>query len=73
MSVIEAITEKSKRLSPEMQNEVLRYVEYLAAKEQTRERKPSQWKFGWAGGLKGLNQTAREVKEELRELWLKTD
>jgi hypothetical protein len=73
MSVIEAITEKSKRLSPEVQNEILRYVEYLSAREQPKEVKPSQWKFAWAGGLKDLNQTAKEAKEELRELWHKID
>ncbi|MBC8042690.1 MAG: DUF2281 domain-containing protein [Rhizobacter sp.] len=66
MSVIEAINQKSKLLSPERQKELLDFAEFLTSKEQpNRLEETIRMNFAWAGGLKELNQTASEVQAEI--------
>lgn len=66
MSVIEAIAQKSKLLSPERQKELLDFAEFLTTKEQpNRLEETIRMNFAWAGGLKELNQTALEVQTEI--------
>lgn len=73
MSIVEQIVERVEQLSPAHQQEALDFIEFLLEKERLKSAEPSAWSFSWAGGLKDLNQTADEVKKELKELWLKTD
>jgi hypothetical protein len=68
MSVVELIAEKSKRLSPETQKEILHYVEFLTEKEpQKIPDETITMSFAWAGALAHLNQTALDAQKEILE------
>lgn len=66
---MELIEEKVKQLPPELQQEVLDFIDFLIAKKGTKKNKKKKPKLDWMGGLKEYRDqyTAVELQKKALE------
>jgi len=65
----DVLEEKIKQLTPEEQEQVLKYIDEIISAKKTKEKR--KLKFDWAGGLADLKDkyTSVELQKKINEWW----